>query len=231
MHQSDLIFEKLREMILTLALRPGEQLSERTLEAQLDGSRTPIRAALMRLENEDLVQRDTRGWRVTPIDTGELTLLSEYREAIEVTGVRAACERATDQDVAAVIVRLDRVRDICNAIEPAEQWRDQWHRAGTDFHIELARLSGNPFIVKSIERVMTRLARVRWLEVSTPARREQSWQEHKAIVTLIQARRADDAAQAASRHIRDTHDRLLRSLREDRQYLRAQGLAVDDTLR
>ena len=231
MHQSDLIFDKLRDMILTLALRPGERLSERTLEAQLGGSRTPIRAALTRLENEELIQRDVRGWRVTPIDTGELAALAEYREAIEVAGVRAACVRASDQEIAALGIRLDRVRDICNAIGPAEQWRDQWHQAGTDFHVDVARLSGNPFIVKSVERVMTRLARVRWLEVSTPTRREQSWREHKRIVDLIQSRNADDAAHAVTRHIRDTCDRLLLSLREDRQYLRAQGLAVDDIAR
>lgn len=218
MSQAIQIHEKLREMILSLELSPGEKLSERWLETLFDGSRTPIRAALFKLETEDLIKRDGRGWIVAPIDTDEIAALAEYREPIEMAMVRLACERASDSDIEAV-------SEILNACRP-DVPREQWHQVGTDFHIELARLAGNPFMLKSIQGVMTRLARVRWLEVMTEVRREQSWAEHRRILDCIRARQADEAAQAAGQHIRDTRDRLLESLRNDRQYLRAHGMAI-----
>ena len=58
--------KQLREMILGLEIGPGERLTERWIESQFGASRTPVRAALMRLETEGLVGRDGRGWTVAP---------------------------------------------------------------------------------------------------------------------------------------------------------------------
>ncbi len=209
------IHDRLREMILSLDLTPGERLTERWLEGQFAGSRTPIRAALARLEGEDLVRRDGRNWIVAPIELGELEQLSEFREPLETT---AACARAGETDLAAI----EEMLDACQSGAP----REEWHRVGTDFHVEIARLSGNPFIVKAIESVMTRLSRARWLEVWTEPSREQAWAEHRRILDCIRRNRPDEAARQAADHIRDTRDRLLQSLNEDRRGLRARGFAV-----
>jgi DNA-binding GntR family transcriptional regulator len=212
------IYAQLREMVLSLDLGPGERLTERWLETQFEGSRTPIRAALIRLEAEELVQRDGRNWMVAPIDLGEIAALAEFREPLETTAVRLACLRATETDLETVGALLDS----CRSDVP----REAWHQAGTDFHVELARLSGNPFLLKAIRGLMTRLARARWLEVLTEASREQAWSEHRRILELIRARLPDEAACEAATHVRATRDRLMRSLDEDRRGLRARGFAV-----
>src|ERR1700729_2051346 len=95
-------YRQLRAAILALDVVPGERLTERGLESLLGGSRTPIRAALMRLENEGLTQREGRGWKVTPIDLAEARAIMEYREAVEVAAVRLAVERAGDEELAAL---------------------------------------------------------------------------------------------------------------------------------
>jgi DNA-binding GntR family transcriptional regulator len=212
------IHDRLREMILSLDLVPGERLTERWLESRFEASRTPIRAALARLEGEDLVRRDSRNWMVAPIDLGELEALAEFREPLETTAVRLACLRAEEPDLAAI----EEMLNACQSGAP----REEWHRVGTDFHVEIARLSGNPFIVRGIEGVMTRLSRARWLEVWTEPSREQAWSEHRRILRHIRAQQADEAMREAAEHIRDTRDRLLRSLSDDRRGLRARGLAV-----
>jgi DNA-binding GntR family transcriptional regulator len=212
------IHDQLREMILSLDLTPGERLTERWLEGHFAGSRTPIRAALARLEGEDLVRRDGRNWIVAPIDLGELEQLSEFREPLETTAVRLACARASEADLAAI----EEMLDACQSGAP----REEWHRVGTDFHVEIARLSGNPFIVKAIESVMTRLSRARWLEVWTEPSREQAWAEHRRILAFIRRNEPDEAAREAADHIRDTRNRLLHSLNDDRRALRARGFAV-----
>src|SRR2546423_11544561 len=97
-----LIHDQLRQMILSLDLGPGERLTERWLEGQFQSSRTPIRAALMRLEGEGLVQRDGRNWVVAAIDLGEIESLAEFREPLEVTAVRLARPRPPAADLSAI---------------------------------------------------------------------------------------------------------------------------------
>jgi DNA-binding GntR family transcriptional regulator len=74
--------------------------------------------------------------------------------------------------------------------------------------------------------VMTRLSRARWLEVWAEPSREQAWAEHRRILSFIRRNEPDEAAREAAGHIRDTLNRLLRSLNEDRRGLRARGFAV-----
>jgi DNA-binding GntR family transcriptional regulator len=218
MSQVQQIYAQLREMVLSLDLGPGERLTERWLETRFAGSRTPIRAALIRLEAEELVRRDGRNWMVAPIDLGEIAALAEFREPLETTAVRLACTRATDSDLDTVAALLDS----CRSDAP----REAWHEAGTDFHVELARLSGNPFLLKAVRGVMTRLARARWLEVLTEASREQAWTEHRCILAFIRQRLPNAAAREAAAHVQVTRDRLLQSLDQDRRGLRARGFAV-----
>jgi DNA-binding GntR family transcriptional regulator len=218
MRQMQDIHEKLREMILSLDLGPGERLSERWLEGKFAGSRTPVRAALIRLEAEGLVCREGRNWAVSPIDLGEIEALYEFREPIEAAAIRLACQRADVHDIDALKALLDS----CAPGAP----REQWHRVGTEFHVALARLSGNPFVVKAVEDVMTRLSRSRWLEVWTEPPRDQAWADHRRILDLIRRNMPDAAVLEAVQHIRDTRERLIRSLREDRRGLKARGFAV-----
>src|SRR5271168_780248 len=107
MSQMFQIHSQLREMILSLDLGPGERLTERWLEGRFEGSRTPIRAALARLESEDLVRRDGRNWMVAPIDLSELEALAEFREPLETTAIRLACARASEADLVAIDEMLD----------------------------------------------------------------------------------------------------------------------------
>ncbi len=210
------IYAQLREMILSLDLAPGERLTERWLESRFAGSRTPIRAALARLEAEELVGRDGRAWAVAPVDLSEIEALAEFREPLETAAVRLASARASAPDVDAIEAMLD----ACGPGTP----REEWHRVGADFHVAVARLSGNPFLVKAIAGVMTRLARARWLEVWTEPSRELAWAEHRRILGHIRRNEPDEAAREAAEHVRDTRDRLIRSLNDNRRLLRASGL-------
>jgi DNA-binding GntR family transcriptional regulator len=218
MPQMQDIHEKLRGMILSLDLGPGERLSERWLEARFEGSRTPVRAALIRLEAEGLVRREGRNWAVSPIDLGEIEALYEFREPVEAAAIRLACERAEPADIDV----LEALLDSCGPGAP----REEWHRVGTEFHVGLARLSGNPFVVRAIEDIMTRLARPRWLEVWTEPPRDHAWADHRRILGPIRRRNPEEAVREATDHIRATRDRLIRSLNEDKRGLKARGFAV-----
>ena len=112
--------------------------------------------------------------------------------------------------------------DSCDAATP----REEWHRIGMDFHIELARLSGNDFLLRAVRDAMTRLSRARWLEVRDEAALGRAWAEHHAVLAAVRAGDADAAARLLSAHIVGSRDRLVTSLRDDRRGLRARGFAV-----
>lgn len=225
MSQTSTPYETLRRAILSLELVPGEQLSERGLEALVSASRTPIRAALLRLEVEGLTRRDGRGWRVAPIDVTEIRALAEYREAVETAAVALAVERATDDELAglqAVVAELAAFDDERADDDEVEHGL----RAGSDFHVVLARLSGNAFLAGAVADVVTRLTRTRYLEVRSAASRAQARVEHERIVAALVARDADLATSLVRDHIRATSARLLDFLTGERRRLRGRGLAI-----
>lgn len=220
--QTTKLYDDVRAAILSLDLVPGSPLSERSLEARFGASRTPVRAALMRLDGDGLVQRQGRGWIVSPIDLAEIKALAELREAVESAAVRLAVERTGDDDIAALVELLEAARPAPTL--PADE--EETVRAGGDFHLELVRLAANPFMLDAVRGAMTRLARTRWLEVRTPASRELAWSEHRAVIAAVAARDGQLAADLVARHIRDTHARLLDHIGSQDRRLRGHGVVI-----
>lgn len=218
MSQMQNVERQLREMILGLGIGPGERLTERWIESRFGASRTPVRAALLRLETEGLICRDGRGWTVSPINLAELEQIAVCREAVEVAAIRLTC----GQDDRSGVDVIEAMLDSCDAGTP----REEWHRVGMDFHIELARLSGNEFLFRAVRDAMTRLSRARWLEVRDEAALGRAWAEHHAVLAAVRAGDADQAARLLSAHIVGSRDRLVTSLHDDRRGLRARGFAV-----
>ncbi len=212
------LHERLRDAILSLDLAPGQRLSERGLEPEFGASRTPVRAALMRLESEGLVQRDGKNWAVAPLNLDEVRALYEYREVLESASARMAVERASSED-------LDALAELGNGVHPGETPEHSLN-AGTSFHLELARLSGNRFLIDAMDGVLTRLYRTRWLEVQSAEARERVHREHDTIVSALRARDIASAELATIEHIRRTDERLAASVAQNRQRLRADGLVV-----
>lgn len=213
MHQ---LYELIRNDIMSLAVAPGERFSERVLESRYGGSRTPIRAALSRLEVDGLVQRDDRGWAVTPLSFQEIELASEFRGAVEREAVALACIRARPAEI-------DAIEEMVVSVA-MDMPLDEWHRAGRDFHVELARLSGNIFFVRAMEDVMTRLGRARWLEIRTEAGRERTVTEHCRILGLVRAGNVEGAVKAVSDHAASAQTRHVEALMGGAR--RAGGLVV-----
>ena len=216
MSQMNDVEMRLREMILGMELGPGEKVTERWAEARLSASRTPIRSALQRLEAEGLVCREGRGWMVTPIDLKEVEQLFVYRETLEIAAMRLISGRADAEALKSLTTTLD-------ACGP-DATLEETSRVGTEFHIRLARLCGNEFIVRALSDAMNRLARARWLENSPT---HPGWAEHRAIVAALRQGKVDRAATLLETHIRKTRDSVLSALREGRRTFRARGIVVE----
>lgn len=215
MTQAQHVEERLREMILNMEIGPGERLTERWAEAQLGASRTPVRAALLRLEAEGLVCREGRGWMVTPLDISEIEQLFVYREVLEVAAVQLAAKHAKAEALGALEATLGE-----NSSDAPTR---ETHELATEFHVQLAALSANDFISRAVADAMTRLSRVRWLDTSAD---HQGLDEHRAVLAALRNGDAPAAAVLVRKHIHDSRDRLMKMLTEGRRSLRARGLTV-----
>ncbi len=198
--------EKLRDAILRLELAPGAVLTERGLEPMLETSRTTVRAALLKLEAEGLVVKDGRGYIVAPIDLKEVTQACDWREVIETSAANIAIEKASDAQLSALHQRLENV----NPAEPLERYL----RDATDFHVALCSLSGNKFMIRALEDVLTRLSRARSFEAGTQAGRTRANAEHRKILESVIARDVVATEQALKSHLARSRDRLLGALLE-----------------
>jgi DNA-binding GntR family transcriptional regulator len=213
------LHSRLRAAILSLDLTPGQRLSERGLEPELGASRTPIRAALMRLESEGLVERDGKNWIVAPLNLDEIRALYEYREILESAAARLAMLRAPRTDLEALV-------ELAGSVDGGETPEHSLD-AGTSFHLELARLSDNTFLIHAMKSVLTRLYRTRWLEVQSAESRDRVNREHSSIANTLVAGDSDGAELAMLEHLRGTGSRLTDSVSDDRLRLRANGIALD----
>lgn len=211
-------YEKLRSNILGLHLEPGENLTERSLETMLETSRTTVRAALQRLEGEGLVQKSGRGFIVSPIDLEEIEQACAWREVIEVAAVKEAVKRATKPELEKI--QNDISQNTVNL--PLEQYMS----GATNFHLSIARLSGNVFIVRALEDVLTRLSRTRWFEAGSDQGRERAALEHQKILELIANRDGNKASREIANHLIRSGDRLLESLKSAHSRLQIRGSPI-----
>ena len=146
---------KLREMILAGELAAGSRIAELSIVEKLGASRTPIRAALMRLEQEGLLAAlPNGGYAVRTFSEREVSDAIELRGTIEGLAARLAAERG----VAAAV--LDEARQCLAQIDmllqaPAidDEGFSRYVVLNRDFHALLAKLSGSAFMQHEIERV------------------------------------------------------------------------------
>ena len=215
----DRVLSRIRADILLMKLAPGEAIAERALERSYGASRTPIREALAQLIREGLVVRTVRGYAVAPFDRKELDESFEYRELIEDAAVRLACARAKPAELDAIQETIDRgLTDFTP---------ESWFEAGLDVHVRLAGLSGNRFLRDTVQDIVTRTMRVRWLAASTRESREAAHREHSEILRLVRTRNVEGAAAALRQHCRDVHRQALKAIDESRRFLGARSFAGD----
>ncbi|WP_297116127.1 GntR family transcriptional regulator [uncultured Enterobacter sp.] len=209
------VANKLRSMIINMDIGPGEKLTERWAESVLGASRTPVRAAFQQLESEELLRREGSRWFVAPIDVNELKQLYIYREVLEVAALKLTIESRKSAQTDKLSILLDLPMTCLT--------KHAQHDDAVDFHLRLAELCDNPFIINSLEKVLGQLARTRWLEASPD---NPAWHEHKVIIDAIQSQEYEKAIVSLSMHLKGNCNRLIESITSQKRSLRASGILV-----
>jgi DNA-binding GntR family transcriptional regulator len=187
-------YDMLRRAILSGQLSPGQPLVETTLAEWCGVSRTPIREALRRLEQDGLVHRSDGGLVVRVRSPEEILDIYEIRVVLEAMAGRFASERRTEHDVRL----LRHVLELSKAVgsDDAAGMVD----ANQRFHRLVWHAGHNESLTDLLERVNLHLGRYPETTLTAPGRWAEAWREHAALVAAIEERRSDDAFEIAQAH-------------------------------
>jgi DNA-binding GntR family transcriptional regulator len=200
----DSAYSALRRDIVSGQMKPGEKLVELTLADRYGVSRTPIREALRRLEQDGLVQRAGRRLRVRQHRPDEILDIYDVRIVLEEAAARAAASRRTSLEVSLLTRAYDAMRAIREddtAAQPGASWA---------FHELVWSASHNGALVDLLSRLQANLRRYPDGTLAHPGRWRQTLSDHGRLVSAIREHRTTDAARIASAHLSAARDLQVR---------------------
>jgi DNA-binding GntR family transcriptional regulator len=192
-------YTQIRRMVMLGEFPTGHRLAEEQVADQLKVSRTPVREALVRLHADRVLTRFADGgYYVAELDLFDLRDLYELRLTLELRAITRADEAGVEHDRE----MLAGLREEWLAIQQAPPEPDgSFIELDEDFHLTLARSSGNLAIVEMLETVNTRIRPVRTYDFLTADRIESSTAEHLGILDALLERRFTLAADRLRDHI------------------------------
>jgi DNA-binding GntR family transcriptional regulator len=202
------IYEGLKAAVVNGDLAPGEVLGEAELARRWEVSRTPVREAIRKLEQEHLVRwSPRRGATVASITVAGVRDLYETREALEGLAAQLAARRATEQEVG----ELERLAE---AIRKAHDSGDLLEAIKLDdrLHRCLVRSTGNRVLESHLGSILDRVLMGRMTVRRDPGRVDEIVREHDRIISALRGRDAAAAEAEAAGHIRRSRVRLMEML-------------------
>jgi DNA-binding GntR family transcriptional regulator len=196
------IYEILRTYILTGRLKIGQSLPERELAASLGVSRTPLREALIKLEQEGLVEiRPYKDVVVSGMSRRQFFDIMELRSVLEAHAARLAAEKMS-------LAEIERLQALFAQMHPRVESSDiaACITLNYEFHATVARWSGNA----ELERLIRAYEDRENLFIRTFGREPrfadmlQSYREHCKIMEALSARDAGLASELMLAHMRDS---------------------------
>ena len=202
---ADQVFEKLENDIIQGVYPKGDILTELKLVEQLGVSRTPIRDALRRLEQERLIADTGKGSVVLGITSEDLLDIMNIREKIEGIAAYYAAKNVTPESVQ----ELAHLADLQNFYY--EKWdTERLRQVDDNFHDAICRLSGRNVISDTLMPLHRKTRRYRRLSMEDRDRTTQTLKEHYAIYEAIAAGNAELAQELMTRHISNAKEHMIK---------------------
>ena len=205
----DVVFNTLRQAILTGELKPGERLMEIHLANRLGVSRTPIREAIRKLELEGLVTMiPRRGAEVAQITEKSMKDVLEVRRTLDALSAELACERISPEEEA-------ELKKACLNFESAVKTKDTKAIAKADvaIHDIIAAATGNQRLIQLINNLAEQMYRYRFEYIKDATQHDRIIEEHRIIYESIVKKDKEAAAEMAKTHIDNQEKAVIARIR------------------
>lgn len=200
--------DEIRQRIVLGEIALGASLSENTLAAELGVSKTPVREALLQLQNEGLVSiQPQRGSFVFDLSASEIVQLGELRETLELAALRLAAKydrRGLATDLATILDRMTKALDRNDAAA--------YRKLDADFHHAMFERSANKYLLAAYLGIAFRIQALRTRLSANPVLNRSSFKDHERLRKLVDTDRIEEAAVLLSSHVRDTTENYAASI-------------------
>lgn len=193
---ADQVFDKLENDIIQGVYKRGELLTELKLVEQLGVSRTPIREALRRLEQERLIEDTGKGSRVLGITEEDLQDIMNIRERVEGLAAYYAAKNITPEG----LKELTHIVDL-QEFYFSKQDKEHLRQVDDAFHDMICTLSRRSVIADTLIPLMRKTRRYRRVAIDNWDRTTDTMKQHKQLYEAIAAGNAELARELATAHI------------------------------
>lgn len=201
------VFEKLRDEILSMELRPGQLIDEASLAERFHVSRSPVREALVRLAAERLVETfPNKGTIVTPLNIEEFPAYVDALDLIQRAIMRLAAINRTADDLKVIRAAQDEFRARVRANDPLGMIAQN-----ARFHLAFAAAGRNRILADTYRRILDEGRRTLRLYFHSygDTLPEELCHAHDAQIEAVAAQDADLAERLAHEHAEEVHRRFL----------------------
>ncbi|WP_196594208.1 GntR family transcriptional regulator [Pectinatus sottacetonis] len=202
---SDQAYEIIKGAIIKNELKPGEILAEEKLADQLEISRTPIKAALIKLVHENIASVNTNNSIVVSnITAHDVQQVTQVRRCLEELAVSLLENNITKKQINE-LKKLDKKRCEAAAADEFEEYIEMDFL----FHVNIARFTNNSFLAEMVEWVNTIIKRYLILSGTLSKYCQVASKEHKCVLDAIEASDFSQAVTAMSNHLTNVDRRML----------------------
>ncbi len=203
---ADIVYEQVERDILSGAYQRGDTLTELKLSEQMQVSRTPVREALRRLEQDDLVESRGKSIVVVGITQDDLIDILEVRSRLEGLATARCCRRITREE----LNELDEIVTL-QEFYVARELPDKIVESDSRFHEAIYAACGSRTFEKQLTALNKKLQRFRQMSVSLSVRAKASVAEHRDIFNALAAGDEALAEELAVLHVDRVRTNILQT--------------------
>jgi DNA-binding GntR family transcriptional regulator len=210
-------YEAIQRLILRMEVKPGEAVTETALSRRLGLSRTPVREAFKKLEQEGLIVTTNHRKRVYLLTIQEMEEIFDLKICIEGAVARWAAERANDSQREKLEVAMGRMQRVA-AGRPADaaqeqDWLEAWLQSDQQFHDALFEIAGNRRARQVIRNYNMQWHRLKLGMLTLEGRVERSVTEHEEVARAILSGKPAVAQKAMETHLQNLRRELVKVMR------------------
>jgi len=193
---SEAVVEKIREMIKTGIIRPGEKINVDDLARQFQVSPTPIREALAKLEKEGLAARMPRlGWQVAKLSRSDFIYLHDFQKILEL----AICERLLAQKKKIDFETAYRINETMAFYVKTEQF-NRILEENEKFHLSIYNICTNHILLETLKNTWNTLQWQRRIMITSKEYLNRYYDEHLEILKSLEKEDLESLKSAIEQH-------------------------------
>lgn len=203
--RADAVFERLESDILTGKYKKGEVLTETELSNALNVSRTPVREAIRRLEQENLLKETPKGHVVIGVSPQDIVDIYDIRLQIEGVATKLCAEKISKD-------KLEEMREVIDLQEfyTQKSVADKIKGADSKFHELIYENCGSEIYNAILSSLHRKVQRIRSVSVSDQERAVKAVDEHREIFSAIEKGDGALAEKLMTEHIKNAKNNILR---------------------